>query len=135
MWLVVFDRAEVRRVGYGGSQNVWFDLGIGAGEFLEISQIPGTFISGFACHGLDVLHQKEQVERIGWAGFKRPIELPQPGRRKALQKLIQCALTTIKGLNGVRIGQFAYWLARLQTQPSGPGSDKSFVSLGLAPAG
>ena len=36
VWLVVFDRAEVRGVGYGGSQNVWVDLGIGAGEFLEI---------------------------------------------------------------------------------------------------
>jgi len=55
--------------------------------------------------------------------------------RKALQKLIQCALTTIKGLNSVRTGQFADWLARLRTQPSGPGSDKSFVSLGLALTG
>jgi hypothetical protein len=27
--------------------------------------------------------------------------------RKALQELIQCALATIKGLNGVRTSQFA----------------------------
>ncbi len=38
-----------------------------------------TFRSGFSHHGLDVLHQKEQVERIGWAGFKLPIEVPLPG--------------------------------------------------------
>jgi hypothetical protein len=30
--------------------------------------------------------------------------------RKALQKLIQCRLATIKGFNGVRAGQFANWL-------------------------
>ena len=55
--------------------------------------------------------------------------------RKALQELIQCALATIKGLNGVRTGQFAYWLVSLRTQPSSPGSDKSFLSLGLALTG
>ena len=55
--------------------------------------------------------------------------------RKALQKLIQCALATIKGLNGVRTCQFAYWLVSLRTQPSSPGSDKSFLSLGLAVTG
>ena len=164
-------------------------------------------VIGCACgNGLDVLHQKEQVKRIRWAGFKLPIEIPLPGRlvlgvhqqctnpgnvsrlcsaqqrifeqcfakpsalvlkvhckpgqnhhrhgvlwnafghtgcrtgrlnatnrqavetndrarmaghvglravgflvdeRKALQKLIQCALATIEGLNGVRTGQFA----------------------------
>ena len=187
-------------------------------------------ISGFAYHGLDVLHQKEQVKRVRWAGFKLPIEIPLPGRlvlgvnqqctnpgnirrlrcaqqrifeqcfakpcalvlkvhgkpgqnhhrhgvlwnafghtrcrigwldtayrqavetddrarlaahvglravgflvdeRKALQKLVQCGLTTIKGLNGVRTGQFANWLISLRTQPRSPGSDKSFFSLGL----
>ena len=31
-----FGRAEVRGVGCSGSQNVCIDLGIGAGEFLEI---------------------------------------------------------------------------------------------------
>ena len=102
---------------------------------MKISNGQSRFISDFAYHDLDVLHRKEQVERIGWTGFKLPIELPQPGRRKALQKLIQCALTTIKGLNGVRTGQFAYWLVRLRTQPSSPGSDKSFLSLGLALTG
>ena len=56
-------------------------------------------------------------------------------QRKALQKLVQCALATIKGLNGVRCGQFAYWLLNLRTQPSSPGSDKSFLSLGLALTG
>ena len=55
--------------------------------------------------------------------------------RKALQKLIQCALATIEGLNGVRTGQFANWLVSLRTQPSSPGSDKSFLSLGLALTG
>ncbi len=55
--------------------------------------------------------------------------------RKALQKLIQCALATIKGLYGVRTGQFANWLVSLRTQPSSPGSDKSFLSLGLALTG
>jgi hypothetical protein len=55
--------------------------------------------------------------------------------RKALQKLVQCALATIKGLNGVRTGQFANWLISLRTQPSSPGSDKSFLSLGLALTG
>ena len=39
-----------------------------------------TFRSGFSHRGLDVLHQKEQVERIGWAGFKLPLEVPQSGR-------------------------------------------------------
>jgi hypothetical protein len=52
--------------------------------------------------------------------------------RKALQELIQCALATIKGLNGVRTGQFANWLVRPRTQPNSPGLDKSFLSLGLA---
>ena len=55
--------------------------------------------------------------------------------RKALQELIQCALATIKGLNGVRTGQFANWLVSLRTQPSSPGLDKSFLSLGLALTG
>ena len=55
--------------------------------------------------------------------------------RKALQELIQCALATIKGLNGVRGGQFANGLVGLRTQPSSPGSDKSFLSLGLALTG
>jgi hypothetical protein len=55
--------------------------------------------------------------------------------RKALQKLVQCALATVKGLNSVRTGQFANWLVRLRTQPSSPGSDKSFLSLGLEPTG
>ena len=55
--------------------------------------------------------------------------------RKALQKLVQRALTTIKGLYGVRTGQFANWLVSLRTQPSSPGSDKSFLSLGLALTG
>jgi hypothetical protein len=36
--------------------------------------------SGFAHHGLDVLHQKEQVKRIGWAGIKLPMEKSLPGR-------------------------------------------------------
>ena len=196
--------------------------------------MPGAFILGCAHHGLDVLHEKEQVERIGWAGFKLPIEVPQPsglilgmyqqctnpgnirrlcsaqqrifeqcsaqpcalvlkvhsksgqnhhrhgvlwnafdhtrcriGRlhttnrqaveandrarmaahvglgtvgflvdeRKALQKLVQCALATVKGLNSVRTGQFANWLVSLRTQPSSPGSDNSFLSLGLEPTG
>lgn len=52
--------------------------------------------------------------------------------RKALQKLVQRALTTIKGLYGVRTGQFAYWLISPRTQPSSPGSDKSFLSLSLS---
>jgi hypothetical protein len=47
---------------------------------LSIGQIPGTLISGFAYHGLDVLHQKEQVKRVRWAGFKLPMEIPLPGR-------------------------------------------------------
>ena len=55
--------------------------------------------------------------------------------RKALQKLVQLALATIKGLNGVRTGQFANWLISLRTQPSNPGSDKSFLSLSLALTG
>jgi hypothetical protein len=55
--------------------------------------------------------------------------------RKALQKLIQCALATVEGLNGVRAGQFANWLVSMRTQPSSPGSDKSFLSLGLALTG
>jgi hypothetical protein len=55
--------------------------------------------------------------------------------RKALQKLVQCALATIKGLNGVRTGQFANWLISLRTQPRSPGSDNSFLSLGLALTG
>jgi len=55
--------------------------------------------------------------------------------RKVQQELIQCALATIKGLNGVRPGQFAYWLVRPRTQPSSPGLDKSFLSLGLACTG
>ena len=55
--------------------------------------------------------------------------------RKALQKLVQCALATIKGLNGVRAGQSANWLISLRTQPSSPGSDRSFLSLGLALTG
>jgi hypothetical protein len=53
-------------------------------------------------------------------------------KRKAMQELIECRLTTIKGLNGVRTGQFSYWLVGMRTQPSSPGSDKSFLSLGLA---
>ena len=194
----------------------------------------GTFISVFAHHGLDVLHQKEKVKWVRWAGFKLPMEIPLPGRlvlgvnqqctntcnirrlrcaqqrifeqcftkpcalvlkvhgkpgqnhhrhgvlrnafghtrcrigwldtanrqavetndrarmaahvglravrflvdeRKALQKLVQCRLTTIKRLNSVRTGQFAYWLISPRTQPSSPGSDKSFLSLGLALTG
>ena len=55
--------------------------------------------------------------------------------RKALQKLVQCALATVKGLNSVRTGQFANWLVSLRTQPSSPGSDNSFLSLGLEPTG
>ena len=55
--------------------------------------------------------------------------------RKALQKLVWCALATIKGLDGVGTGQFANWLVILRTQPSSPGSDKSFLSLGLALTG
>ena len=55
--------------------------------------------------------------------------------RKALQKLVQCALATIKGLDGVRCGQFANWLVSLRTQPSSPGLDKSFLSLGLVLTG
>ena len=55
--------------------------------------------------------------------------------RKSLQKLVQCALAAIKGLNGVRTGQFANRLVRLRNQPSSPGSDKSFLSLGLALTG
>jgi len=55
--------------------------------------------------------------------------------RKALQKLIQCALATVKRLDGVRTGQFANWLVSLRTQPSIPGLDKSFLSLGLALTG
>jgi len=55
--------------------------------------------------------------------------------RKALQKLVQCALAAIKGLKGVRTGQFANWLISLRTQPSSPGSDKSFLSLGLVLTG
>ena len=51
--------------------------------------------------------------------------------RKALQKLVQFALATIKGLNGVRASQFANWLISLRTQPRSPGSDKSFLSFGL----
>ena len=197
---------------------------------LSTGQIPGPFISGYAYHGLDVLHQKEQVKRIGRAGFKLPIEIPLLGRfvlgvnqqctnpsnirrlrcaqqrifeqcfakpcalvlkvhgkpsqnhhrhgvlwnafghtrcrtgrlnathgqtvetndrtrmathvglravgllideRKALQKLVQCRLTTIKGLNGVQTVQFAHWLISPRTQPSSPGSDKSFFSLSL----
>ena len=54
---------------------------------------------------------------------------------KALQKLVRCALTTSKGLNGVRTGQFANWRISLRTQPRSPGSDKSFLSLGLALTG
>ena len=56
-------------------------------------------------------------------------------KRKALQKLVQCALTTIKGLDDIRTGQFANWLVSLRTQSSNPGSDKSFLSLGLALTG
>jgi hypothetical protein len=32
-------------------------------------------------HGLDVFDQKEQVQRISWAGFKLPMEVPLPGSR------------------------------------------------------
>ena len=39
----------------------------------------GTLISGFAHHGLDVLHQKEKVKWVRWAGFKLPMETPLPG--------------------------------------------------------
>ena len=56
-------------------------------------------------------------------------------KREALQELVQCDLTTIKGLDGVRTGQFANWLVSLRTQPSKPGSDNSFLSLGLATTG
>lgn len=60
---------------------------------------------------------------------------PLVDQRKALQKLIECSLAAIKGLDGVRAGQFANWLIRTRTQPSNPGSDKSFLSLGLAVTG
>ena len=55
--------------------------------------------------------------------------------RKALQKLVQSTLATIKRLRSIRCGQFANWLVSLRTQPSSPGSDKSFLSLGLALTG
>jgi hypothetical protein len=44
-------------------------------------------------------------------------------------------LATIKSLDGVCTGQFTNWLISLRTQPSSPGSDKSFLSLGLALTG
>ena len=56
------------------------NLGLRHKPVQVLSSLLGTFISGFAYHGLDVLHQKEQVKRIGCAGFKLPIEVPQPGR-------------------------------------------------------
>ena len=56
-------------------------------------------------------------------------------QRKSLQKLVERSLATIKGLDSVRASQFANWLISLRTQPSSPGSDKSFLSLGLAHTG
>ncbi|WP_293661552.1 hypothetical protein, partial [Rhodoferax sp. OV413] len=53
-------------------------------------------------------------------------------KRKAMQKLIQRVLATIKGPYCVRSSQPSNWLVIQQTQPSSPGSDKSFFSFGLA---
>lgn len=82
---------------------------------------------------------RQAVETNDRAGLAADVGLRAVGflvdQRKALQKLVQCALATIKGPNGVRTGQFAYWLISPRTQPSSPGSDKSFLSLGLALTG
>ena len=82
---------------------------------------------------------RQAVETNDRAGTTTHVGLRAVGflvdKRKALQKLVKCALATIKGLNGVRTGQFANWLVILRIQPSSPGSDKSFLSLGLALTG
>jgi hypothetical protein len=56
-------------------------------------------------------------------------------QRKTLQELIECGLTAIEGLNGVRTGQSANWLIRRRTQPSNPGLERRSRSFGLALTG
>ncbi len=56
-------------------------------------------------------------------------------QRKALQKLVQRGLTAIESCDGIGSSQFANRLVVLRTQPSSPGSDSSFLSLGFARTG